>query len=155
MTLSQNKGKVGLKVIMYLIVLIIAITYYDHLTNQNPSLGIADKNFVFLATSWFEIALLIFATTYFSKDRYDQNQRETIADRFGIVALAALFGGLGFFGIFWIGMPPTWMSDLLIQIIAISAMGCIIIMPTKGDQALPLSMIFPLIGTCVYLCDRF
>jgi hypothetical protein len=153
MTLSQRKEKLLLSCFMLLLLFLIGTIYCLHLFNQNSTLSIADKNFVFAMTSWFEIAFLI-AVLYSSKKYFCEKDREKISFIAGCNALMAL-GGVFLIRMFWIGAPPTWISDLFIQDMAISMTICIASVPKKGDYTLPLSMIFPLVGTFVYLCYRF
>lgn len=154
MTLSLNKSSWALKLIIYAILFLIIDIYYLHITNQNPLIGIADKNLVFIATSLLGIPLLI-TLQYFLKEHCTEIQKEKVSDIFGYTALIALFGGLLFFGIFWIGTPPTWLSDILIQTIWITAVGCFAFMPKKGSYNLAISMVFPFMAIIVYLCYRF
>lgn len=155
MTLLQNnKGKLPLAILISLIALLIVSIYYLHIINANPKLGIADKNFVFAITSCFGFALLI-AMVHFFKTHHQQTQREKISERFGWVAIITLLGGLFFYAVFGIKTPATWLSDLFIQIVTVAAVGCIAIMPKKGNYVLPTSMVFPLMTIIVYLCYRF
>jgi uncharacterized membrane protein SirB2 len=154
MILLQNEEKLAFKGLISAILLLICSIYYLHITNDNPSLGVADKDFVFLTTSLFGISFLI-ALQYFFKKYCNEKQQGKISDIFGYTAIILLFGGLSFFGIFWVGMPPTWLSDILIQAISITSVGCITLMHRKGDHKLPASMIFPLMAAIIYLCYRF
>jgi hypothetical protein len=132
----------------------VGIIYCLHATNRNLSLDIADENFVFAMTWWFEIALFI-TVLYLSKKHYSEEAQGKISFILGVNALVVFFGGLLFFGIFWIGTPPLWISDLFVQFITITAMACMAVTPKKGDFTMGISMIFPLMATIVYLCYRF
>lgn len=148
-------GKWASKIVIFVILLITIAFYYLHISNQNPLIGIADKNTLFAITSLFAITLLV-AVVNFLKEAYDEKVRAKIANISGSIALIALFAGsLLLFRIFWTGNPPTWISDLFIQIMTITAVGCIALTPRKGSYNMAASMIFPLMGIIFYLSYRF
>ncbi len=156
MTLLQNnKGKWVFKTLICSTLLLIGIIYYSHIINKNSAIGIASEDLVFGLTSCFFGIMLVMLVAYFAKEYYNEKQREKISENFGWTAIITLIGGLFFYAVFGIKTPATWLSDLFIQTIAVTVIGCIAIMPKKGNYTLPASMIFPLMAIVVYLCYRF
>lgn len=140
---------------LYGTVLIIALSYYSHITYHDLPIGIADENFLFGITSCFCGILLLIITSLFSKESCGEKEREKIANTFGIVSLITSFGALFIFAVIVQRALPVWTCDLLVQITIVTGIAAIIILPKKADHRLMVSVIFALIAAVVYLCYRF
>lgn len=154
MILSQIKGKLVSQLIIGLILFLIADTYYLHITNNKPSLGIVDKNFVFAMTSCFGISFLV-ALVNFSHNYHSDKAREKFANHLGWISISSSFGALFIFGVIAQKMPPVWLCDLLVQITLIAGIAGISILPKKSDHRLMVSVIFAIIVGILYFMYRF
>lgn len=155
MTLVKNHQRRVYVVLMYAVALLVGVIYYSHATNNDLAIGIADKNFVFAVTSLFETFFLMIALMHFKKIPYDKTYQEKVSDKFGYISLITSFGSLFFFGVLWVGIPPTWAVDLLFQISIITGITSIAILPKKSDHRLSISVLFALTAGILYLFHRF